>query len=326
MRPALALLALAACAGAPTSATVDPSASGPSAIGPSAGTARFELFVLGIAQDGGLPHLGCDRPCCATARREGRRLRPASLGIHDRATGRLALVEATPAVESQIADLHRLAGTTGRGRAVVDAVLITHAHVGHYLGLAHFGREVAATRGVPVFATTRLCGFLRAHGPWQQLVALDEISLKEIAPRTPFPVLDGLTVTAIPVPHRDEFSDTVAFRIRGPERTALFVPDVDRWDKAPGLLDELLEGVDVAFVDGTFWDARDLPGRSILEVPHPPMTDTMQRLAERARARPGSIRFLHCNHTNPALHDPAVKTRIEAAGFAVATEGERHGL
>jgi pyrroloquinoline quinone biosynthesis protein B len=311
VRQALACLALAACAGVP--------------VPPPAGE-RFELFVLGIAQDGGLPHLGCDRACCAEARRTGRRLRPACLGVHDRATGRLALIEATPAVESQVADLHRSAGVPPRGRDVADAVLITHAHVGHYLGLAHFGREVAATRALPVFATSRTCAFLREHGPWRQLAALDQIALHEIAPRAPFAPLDGLAVVAVPVPHRDEFSDTVAFKIRGPRRTALFVPDVDRWDKAPGLLEELLDGVDVAFVDGTFWDARDLPGRSMLEVPHPPMTDTMQRLAARARARPGTIRFLHLNHTNPALHDAAVRRRIEDAGFAVAAEGERHAL
>lgn len=311
----LALLALAACAGVPPAVPAVP-----------ATTARFELFVLGVAQDGGLPHLGCERACCADARRSGRVLRPACLGIHDRSTGKLLLVEATPAIESQVADFQRLAGVHDRGRAVADAVLLTHAHVGHYLGLAHLGREVAATSALPVYASPRLCGFLRAHGPWRQLVELEQIALREVAPRTPFAPLDGLTVTAIPVPHRDEFSDTVAFKIRGASHTVLFVPDVDRWDKAPGLLDELLDGADLAFVDGTFWDARDLPGRSMLEVPHPPMTDTMARLAAHARSRPGTIRFLHLNHTNPALHDPVLRARIAAAGFAVATEGERFDL
>jgi hypothetical protein len=32
---------------------------------------------------------------------------------------------------------------------------------------------------------------------------------------------------------------------------------------------------------------------------------------------------VHLNHTNPALHDPAVAARVAAAGFAIAAQGER---
>ncbi|MCB9880055.1 MAG: pyrroloquinoline quinone biosynthesis protein PqqB, partial [Planctomycetes bacterium] len=43
-------------------------------------------------------------------------------------------------------------------------------------------------------------------------------------------------------------------------------------------------------------------------------------------ARPGTLRFLHLNHTNPALHDAALRAAIEARGFAVAVAGERVAL
>jgi pyrroloquinoline quinone biosynthesis protein B len=125
------------------------------------------------------------------------------------------------------------------------------------------------------------------------------------------------------VPHRDEYSDTLAFKIHGPNRTVLFVPDVDRFDAAPGLLDRLLDGVDVAYLDATFYDGRELPGRDLREIPHPPMTDTMERLAQRARRHPGSLRFLHLNHTNPALHDADLRADVERRGFRIAEPGER---
>ena len=281
------------------------------------------VTVLGIAQDGGVPHVGCTRPCCVEARRSGRGFSPACLGIVDCTSGAELLIEATPAVEAQLARWH---GDRERRGNPVDAVLLTHAHIGHYLGLAHFGREVAATSSLPVYGTARLVEFLRANGPWSQLVELGQILPQVCEPELPFTPLPGLTVTAVRVPHRDEFSDTVAYRIRGEHKTLLFVPDVDAWSKSPGLLERLVDGVDLAFLDGTFWDGRELPGRNMLEIPHPAIVDTMRRLAARALERPGVFRFLHLNHTNPLLRDPELVRRLEAAGFALAREGEVHEL
>ncbi len=288
--------------------------------------ARYELFVLGVAQDGGLPHFGCNRACCEVARATGQRESPACLGIHDRQTGELALIEATPDVELQVARLHELSGVPARGRRPVDAVLLTHAHVGHYLGLAQFGREVASTRQVPVHASPRMSQFLRSEAPWRQLVELEQLQLHEFELGKSFEALPGLRVTARTVPHRDEFSDTVAFTIHGPDTTVLFVPDVDSWAKTPGLLELLIEGVDVAYLDATFFDGRELPDRSLDEIPHPPMIDTMRRLDDAASAQPGRFRFIHLNHSNPAWNDPDLRADLERRGFRIAIAGERVAL
>jgi pyrroloquinoline quinone biosynthesis protein B len=243
--------------------------------------------------------------------------------VHDRATGRLLLIEATPAIDPQVALLHELTGTAGRGRRPVDAILLTHAHIGHYLGLAQLGREVAGAASLPVWVSRRFASFLRAHGPWRQLVEQRQIELHELEPGRPFTPIPGLTVVATRVPHRDEFSDTMAFTLCGEQRRVLFLPDIDRWERTGGLLERLLHRVDVAYLDGTFFDGRELPDRDLAEIPHPLMVDTMARLEERARAAPGSIRFLHLNHTNPALRDAELRKQIEARGFRVAERGER---
>ncbi len=322
------LVGVAACAcGSWPSPAAAPTVPPPSA-------ARFDAFVLGIAQDGGLPHLGCDAACCAEARRTGRQVHPACLGVHDPDTGRLLLSEATPAIETQVALLQRLAGRGGRGRAPVDAILLTHAHVGHYQGLALLGREVAAAPGIDTWVTPRMAAFLRANAPWSQLVERGHVRLRVIEPGRAFAPLDGLSVTATPVPHRDELSDTVAYTLRGPAGAVLFAPDVDRWERTgalPGhlperLLEGLLEGVDVAYLDGTFYDGRELPDRDLSEVPHPSMVDTIERLAARARDRPGRLRFIHLNHTNPALHQADIRRALARAGFGVAEVGERVDL
>lgn len=282
-----------------------------------------ELFVLGAAQDGGLPHLGCDKTCCTTARARGEMLYPVALGVHHVPTGKLLLVEATPAIEAQVALLHRLTGSEGRGRSPVDAVALTHAHIGHYLGLAQLGREVAGTSALPVWVSPRFATYLRGNGPWSQLVGLGQIELREFDPGESFEPFPGVRMRAITVPHRDEFSDTVAYHISGRDKTVLFVPDVDQWGRVGNLLDRLLDGVDIAYVDGSFYDGSELPERDISEIPHPPIVDTMQRLEQRAKERPGSIRFIHFNHTNPVLREAALVRDLEARGFGVAKRGER---
>ena len=297
-------------------------------------TPRFEVVVLGRAQDGGLPHLGCERSCCVNARKSGRLETPACLGVRDLQTNRLLLLEATPRIEHQVGLLHGIAGATDRPRRPVDGILLTHAHIGHYAGLIQLGREVASTKATPVWATPRFCEYLRTNGPWSQLVELDQIALHEIAPGTTdgaiaptsFEPLPGLRVDAFTVPHRDEFSDTVAYKLHGPSKTVLFCPDVDRWDAHEGLLEKLLEDVDVAYVDATFYDGRELPGRNILEVPHPPMIRTMELLEAMGRKTPGRVRFIHLNHTNPALNDLDLQDEIRGRGFPVAEVGERVGI
>lgn len=295
---------------------------------PLAEPADVELFVLGVAQDGGLPHLGCDRACCKNARETGRVEYPACLGLVDRRHehAKLLLVEATPRVEEQTALLHKLADVHGRGRTPVDAVMVTHAHIGHYLGLALFGREVVGAKNLPVWCSPRFAAYLRGHGPWQQLVKLGQIDVRAFVVGESFAPWPGVSVRAIAVPHRDEFSDTMAYVITGPNRSALFVPDVDAWDRAPGLLAQLLEGVEVAYLDGTFYDGSELPERDLSEIRHPLITVTMDKLADVAAAHPGRIRFLHLNHTNPALHDAAIRASVHKRGFAIAVMGERFAL
>jgi len=288
--------------------------------------ARYDAWLLGRAQDGGLPHLGCERPCCAEARASGHVEHPCALGIKDRQTGELLLIEATPAVEPQIAMFHQLAGASGRGRSPVDGVLITHAHIGHYTGLMQFGEEVAATDHVPLHVTPRMADFLRSNDPWAQVIEYGQVDVREVQPGASCEPLDGLKVEFIAVPHREEHSDTVAFKVHGPQRTLLWVPDVDQWGRHDGLLAELLEGVDVAYVDATFYDGSELPGRDLSRIPHPLMIETMAMCEDEAAARPGVVRFIHLNHTNPALHDPALRAEIESKGFAIGEVGEKQPL
>jgi pyrroloquinoline quinone biosynthesis protein B len=139
----------------------------------------------------------------------------------------------------------------------------------------------------------------------------------------PEATLGRLRATALRVPHRDEYSETVAWRITGPNRSVLYLPDIDSWDAWDVAIEDVLATVDVAYLDGTFWADGEL-ARDMTEIPHPRIRDTMARLARLPASERAKVRFLHLNHTNPVLDPASDEARAVAeAGFAVAVEGER---
>jgi len=268
---------------------------------PVQSTGHWELVVLGIAQDAGIPQLGCDQALCRSIR-DGKRKpeRVSSLGLVNRAIGRAYLFDSTPDMVSQL-------GTLTGGKAPAG-VFLTHAHIGHYTGLMYFGRESMDTKGVPVHGTERMVRYLTGNAPWSQLVTRNNIALKALTPDTAVVLDAGVRVTPFVVPHRDEFTDTVGYLIERGARRALFIPDIDQWSNWPRSIRELVEGVDLAFLDGTFASADELPGRSIADIPHPLMPSTRELL----RGARGRVWFIHLNHTNR-----------EIAARDVARDGER---
>jgi pyrroloquinoline quinone biosynthesis protein B len=296
------------------------------------GLAGPRVVVLGTVQDGGMPQAGCDCSRCAAARKNPALARHvASLAIRVPAKNRVYLVDATPDLPAQIEMIHAFRrhpeGKTDR--APVDGVLLTHAHIGHYLGLAHFGFESLNTRDIPVFASPRMAEYLRANGPWSQLVRLQNIALREFRPGVAFILDDGVQVTPIQVPHRDEFSDTMAFLIRGPKKALFYVPDTDTWHTWRRPLAEVLEKekVDIAFLDATFYSPDELPDRDVTKIKHPLMTDTMDLLGPLVKAGKLKVYFTHLNHSNPALDEGGqARKAIEARGFRVLAEGEEFEL
>lgn len=280
--------------------------------------AGVQAIVLGVAQDGGVPHIGCRQELCVRARRDcTRRQKVASLGLFDEATGARFLIDATPDLPLQI---ESLPGRPADPRRPVDGILLTHAHIGHYTGLMQLGREALGARAVPVYATPRMAAFLRGNGPWNLLVSQGHIELREMEPGRPLALTPRITVTPLPVPHRDELSDTVGLRVQGPARSLLYIPDIDKWEKWDRRVEDEVAGVDLALLDGTFHEAGEIPGRSQQDIPHPLVPETMNRLSAAKLA--GRVFFIHLNHTNRLLWDAAALRDVRRRGFRVAREGQ----
>lgn len=283
---------------------------------------RPYAVVLGIAQDGGYPQAGM-KESPAWEDPSLRRM-VASLGIVDPASGRRFLIDATPDFKEQLHRLDRLApveDTPG-----LDGIFLTHGHVGHYTGLLHLGREVIGAHRVPVYAMPRMTRLLRDNAPWELLVRLQAIELRPLAAGKPVTPAPGLRITPLPVPHRDEYTETIGFLVEGPRRALLFLPDIDKWerlDETGARIESWIARVDVAYLDGTFFADGEVPGRAMAEIPHPFIEESLRRFARLPAPERRKIRFVHINRTNPAMspHSPAAGA-VRDAGMGIAAELE----
>ena len=295
------------------------------------------VVVLGTAQDGGLPQIGCGRECCAAARRDPRlrRLVTSLLAVDPAADARL-LIDASPHLPEQV-ELARQFGvqsaTDGRP-ALFDGIYVTHAHLGHYAGLAYLGREAYGTAETALHGTPRLMEFLRSNGPWSLLFDAGHLRgaplPMEAATPGPQPRVrptrrtreETLTISAFPVPHRGEFGDTVGFVVEGPSRSLLYIPDIDKWDRWDVAIEDWIRAVDYALLDGTFFGPGELPGRSMSEIPHPFIIESIERFRRLPEAERAKIFFTHLNHSNPAADPSSIEAElVRRAGFTVLEEG-----
>jgi pyrroloquinoline quinone biosynthesis protein B len=284
------------------------------------------VILLGIAQDAGYPQAGCQKECCHEAWNDPTLHRYACcLAIVDPISKQRFLIECTPDFKMQLRMLDALTWTPPADAPVLDGIFLTHAHIGHYAGLIHLGREAMGVSGVPVYTMPRMQTFLEQSGPWNQLVTLKNIELKPLQADQPVVLNERLSLTPILVPHRGEFSETVAFIIEGPNRRVLFLPDIDRWEDWDRSIESVIESVDIAFLDGTFLADGELPGRDMSTIPHPTIEHSLKRFATLPQAEREKIHFIHLNHTNPLLRANAkhpVIDQLEQSGMKVGVQNQ----
>ena len=278
------------------------------------------IQVLGVTQDGGYPHMGCEKNCCAPAWADATKGRyVVSLALVDPISKKWWLFEATPDIKYQLHYFHTL--TNGAYNYLPEGIFVTHAHIGHYTGLMQLGREVMNTREEPVYALPRMQDYLENNGPWSQLVKLKNIAIQPLQAGKPVQLTGNISVTPFTVPHRDEYSETAGFTISTSTTKYLFIPDVNKWDKWDRNIVEEVQKSDIAFLDATFYDDGELPTRNMKEILHPLVTETMAAFDKADKATKAKIHFIHMNHTNRMLWDRAMQKEVTGKGFMIAEQG-----
>jgi pyrroloquinoline quinone biosynthesis protein B len=283
------------------------------------------IQVMGIAQDAGYPQTSCYQPHCMRAweNKDLRRL-ASSIAVVDMEAKTKYLFDATPDMREQLYHLHRSAPDT---EFSLDGVFLTHGHMGHYTGLMHFGREAAGAKGVPVYAMPMMREYLSSNGPWDQLVELNNIELRPIIDGEKVALNGHLSVTPMQVPHRQEYTETVGYRIDGPNRSAVFIPDIDKWEHWSTDIRDVIRSVDYALLDASFFADGELKGRDMSVIKHPHVAESMDLFAELSDEERSRVIFIHMNHTNPLLIDGSPEqAEVVRRGFRFATEGMRLDL
>jgi len=277
------------------------------------------LKVLGTIQDGGIPHMGCSKECCSNYLLSKKsRIGVSSLGVSNLKHNTNYIIDATPNINFQLIDLIGNADPSKK----LNGIFLTHAHMGHYAGLLNFGRESLNSKNIPLYLMPKFYNFILNNGPWNQLVELNNIKLNKIYNREKVTLHNNLSFTPIQVPHRDEYSETVGYVIEGIHKKALYIPDIDKWAKWEVSIVEMIKSVDYAFLDGTFFDEKEINNRDISEIPHPFIIESLKLFKELDESEKSKVYFIHLNHTNPVLNSESSEyKKVISAGFNIAKTG-----
>jgi len=273
----------------------------------------YNIKVLGVAQDGGVPHLGCSKTCCSTS---SVTRYVSSIMVSNQESKTSYIFDASPYLAKQLSFMKDRISENLKG------IFLTHAHIGHYSGLMYLGRESFNSKNIPVYAMPRMKKFLETNGPWDQLVSLNNIKINSIINEREIIVEKELIVKPIEVPHRDEYSETVGYLIKGPNKSAIYIPDIDKWYKWDKSIVDLISSVDYAFIDATFYDEKEINYRDISEIPHPFVIESMKLFEGVSKEEKSKIYFIHLNHTNPLLDSNSSEYKdLISKGYNVAQEG-----
>ena len=273
----------------------------------------YSVKILGVVQDGGLPHLGNNKTCCENIQQNKY---VTSIMLVNNENNESYLFDASPDINEQLNFMGDRIKTDLKG------IFLTHAHIGHYTGLMYFGREALNSKSINVYAMPRMKRFLEDNGPWSQLVSLKNILIKEINNNSKLSVDPHIIIQPIEVPHRAEFSETVGYIIHGPNKKLLFIPDIDKWYLwGKSIIDEIKK-VDYALLDATFYDEKEINYRDISEIPHPFVIESLELFKNLKLKEKKKIYFIHLNHTNPLLQSDSDEYKnLISKGFNVANEG-----
>ena len=231
----------------------------------------LRITVLGSGTSSGVPTIGCSCATCSSTDPRDNRLRPSVLVQY---SGKNVLIDTTP-------DFRAQALRTGIGR--VDAILFTHAHADHILGLddvrpLNYHQKMS----IPAYGTEATLDSVRRVFRY----AFDpEPSSQSSSPRVDLHAIteepfDLFGLKFIPIPLMHGRGLTLGFRFGD----AAYLTD---HSDIPGGSKALLQNLDVLFLD------------ALRHRPHPTHSTVEQSLASVRELAPKRAFFTHICHDLP---------------------------
>ena len=274
------------------------------------------IMILGSAQDGGYPMAICKKVCCKNAVLKNEKpTRVSCIAIVDPISSEQWIIDATPDLKEQLNELYKQSKSEK-----INGIFLTHAHIGHYLGLAQLGQEVIGSKKIKVYCMRRMFDFLSNNGPWDQLIKLQNITLEKIQNELTIKLNSRISITPILVPHRDEYSETVCYLVSTMKKKLLYIPDIDKWHLWDKDIKEMIKIVDYALLDGTFYQDGEL-SRDMSKIPHPFVKESMILFKDLSKQNKQKVFFTHLNHTNPLIiKESKEQFEVKKLGFNFAMD------
>lgn len=285
------------------------------------------VVILGIAQDGGLPHIGCNESCCAEAwKKPSSKKNATCIGIIDPKTQQRWIIEASQDLRYQLNYLDTICPKRKKS-TVLDGIFITHGHIGHYMGLIYLEKAMLSSEKIPVYTMPKMGKYLSANRPWKDTIQQKNITLHFLEDQKSVQLNKRISITPFLVPHRADYAETVGYIITGPKKSYVFIPDLDHWEGMKTPIEEYISQTDGALLDATFFNRTELKHRDMSKVPHPTIEESMQQFAVLPTKEKKKIHFIHLNHTNPVLNTKSNQyKRVVKNGFRVAKERQNFPL
>ena len=233
---------------------------------------RATLTVLGSGTSMGVPTIGCDCPVCTSADPHDRRTRPSVMVQWD---GHTVLVDTTPDFREQ---------AIREGIRKIDAVLYTHGHADHILGLddvrpLSFPRITGGGK-IPLYASDATASVLRSVFRYifeadYKYGGLAQVEIQAL--NGPIRLL-GATFVPVPVMHGDVAIEGYRFG------SAAYLTD---FSVVPEESLALLQNLDILFLD------------ALRRHPHPTHSTVENSLKLVEQLKPRRAYFTHIAHDLP---------------------------
>jgi len=256
---------------------------------------KARVTILGSGTSHGVPMIGCTCAVCQSADPRDRRTRPS---IH-------VAIEGGPSILVDTStDLRQQA--LANGITSVDAILFTHSHADHVMGLDDVRRFNVMRKGpIPAYADERTATDLRRAfsyvfaPPAEQGGGIPQISLSTIDGRFNVGTAD---VEPVPIFHGSR--PILGFRFG----SLAYLTDCSRLSDAAW---PLVDGVDILILD------------ALRHRPHPTHFTVAEALEVVARVKPRQTYFTHICHDLPhAATNASLPAGVELAydGLALTIE------
>ena len=281
----------------------------------------FVVLVLGSVQDGGYPHIGCRRACCQHAwNSPSERRFVSSLAIINKSLNECWIIDASPDIKFQINMISDFLGINSHPK--IRGIFLTHAHSGHYSGLLDLGKEALNISNTKLYVMPRMCDFIKSNSAFDFMIKSKNLSIELIEESQILALKNDLSIAPFLVPHRNEMSETVGYKITSSENSVIYLPDIDSWEDWDKDISDVVENNDILFIDGTFYDGNELQDRKISEIPHPFIVDTLEKLSSIDKKNRKKVFFTHLNHTNDLIQEGHPRKKaLELDGYNIAQDG-----